>query len=220
MGKVKDKMTADLALRNYSDNTKDAYLRIAEAFVKYYRRPPQQLGEHEARTYLLNRREQVKPATVAVDLAAIKFLYEVTLDKPEVVARIPRPKVYKPLPDVLSGSEVVALLEAVESIKHRTLLTTAYGAGLRIYEACSLHQQDIDSKRMASHHPQRRAKSTDQGRRQDGAEQTGDPSHAPPRLRHSHARERRRYQARPGAARSQLDPFDPDLHPHQLHPRL
>lgn len=106
------------------------------------------MGEHEVRTYLLNRMERVKPATVAIDLAAIKFLYDVTLDKPQVVARIPWPKIPKPLPDVLSGSEVVELLEAVGSIKHRTILTTAYGAGLRISEACSLQVRDIDSKRM------------------------------------------------------------------------
>lgn len=148
MGKVKDKMTADLTLGNYSDNTKDAYLRIAAAFVSYYRRPPAQMGEHEVREYLLNRMGQVKPATVALDIAAITFLYAVTLNKPEVVARIPRPKVPKPLPDVLSGSEVVELLEAVESLRHRTILSVAYGAGLRINEVCSLLQRDIDSKRM------------------------------------------------------------------------
>lgn len=148
MGKIRNKMIADLELGNYSPNTKEAYVRIAAAFVRHFRRPPEQMGEHEVRTYLLNRMERVKPATVAIDLAAIKFLYEVTLDRPQVVARIPWPKIPKPLPDILSGSEVSSLLEAVESIKHRTILTTAYGAGLRISEACSLQVRDIDSQRM------------------------------------------------------------------------
>ena len=148
MGKTRDKMRADLELGNYSPKTKEAYVRLAAAFVRHFRRPPEQMGEHEVRAYLLNRMEQVSPATVATDLAAISFLYRVTLRRPQVVARIPWPKVQKPLPDVLSGSEVVALLEAVESLRHRAILSTAYGAGLRINEACSLFQQDIDSRRM------------------------------------------------------------------------
>jgi integrase/recombinase XerD len=148
MAKTRDRMTAQLELGNYSKNTRDAYLRIAKTFIKYYRRPAEELGEHEVRTYLLNRLEKVEPATVALDLAALKFLYEVVLDRPEVVARIPSPKVPKHLPDVLSGSEVIELLEAVASIKHRTILMCAYGAGLRISEACSLRPEDIDSQRM------------------------------------------------------------------------
>ncbi|MCP3956613.1 MAG: tyrosine-type recombinase/integrase [bacterium] len=141
-------MTADLELGNYSKHTRDAYLRIAKAFIKYYRRPADELGEQDVRAYLLNRLDVVQPATVAVDHAALKFLFDVTLNRPEVVARIPWPKVPKSLPDILSGSEVVALLEAVESLKHRTILTAAYGAGLRINEACSLGIDDVDSKRM------------------------------------------------------------------------
>ena len=148
MGKTQDRMIAQLRLGNYAEKTSDVYLRVVKAFIKHYMRPPEQLGEHEVRTYLLNRMEKVKPSTVAIDLAAIKFLYEVVLDRPEVVARIPWPKKSRPLPDILSGSEVILLLAAVESLKHRTILMCAYGAGLRIKEACSLHHEDIDSKRM------------------------------------------------------------------------
>jgi len=148
MGKTRDKMIADLRLGNYSDNTRESYLRIAKTFVRHFRRPAEQMGEGEVRAFLLKRLEIVQPATVVVELAALKFLYEVTLNRPDVVARIPYPKVRKPLPDILSGSEVIELLAAVESVKHRTVLMCAYGAGLRVKEACSLHHKDIDSKRM------------------------------------------------------------------------
>ncbi len=148
MGKTRDRMAADLELGNYSENTRDAYLRIARSFVRYFMRPAEEMGEHEVRTYLLNRRKNVKPGTVAIDLAALKFLFETTLNRPEVVARIPWPRVPKNVPDVLAGSEVILLLAAVDSLKHRTILMIAYGAGLRIQEACSLQIGDIDSKRM------------------------------------------------------------------------
>jgi len=81
-------------------------------------------------------------------VAAIKFLYKVTLRRPEVVAAIPWPKVPHGVPEILSGTEVTKLLDAIDSIKHCAVIMTAYGAGLRINEVCSLQVDDIDSQRM------------------------------------------------------------------------
>ncbi len=148
MGKTRERMAADLDLRNLSKRTKESYLKRVRAFVRYFMVPAERLGEAEVRTYLLARKEKVQPSTLGVDIAALRFLYEVTLERPNVVARIPWPKVRKSLPDILSGSEVIQVLAAVKSFKHRTILTTAYGAGFRIREACSLQPADIDSKRM------------------------------------------------------------------------
>ncbi len=148
MAEIRDRMAQDLALRNLAPSTCEAYLRIATAYVRHFMLDPRKMGEHEVRTYLLNRGLHVEPPTVAVDLAAIKFLYNVTLDRPEVVVRIPSPKIPKKLPDVLAGTEVIDLLAAVDSLKVRTILTVAYGAGLRVSEACALEHRDIDSKRM------------------------------------------------------------------------
>jgi len=148
MAEIRERMAQDLALRNLAPSTCGAYLRICKAFVRHFMIDPRQMGEHEVRTYLLNRRPHVEPATLAVDLAAIKFLYSVTLDRPEVVVRIPSPRVPKKLTDVLAGTEVVDLLAAVEPLTCRTVLTVAYGAGLRVSEACALQPRDIDSKRM------------------------------------------------------------------------
>ena len=49
---------------------------------------------------------------------------------------------------VLSADEVVRFLEAVPGLKSRTVLTTAYAAGLRASEAVRLKVGDIDSGRM------------------------------------------------------------------------
>ncbi len=61
---------------------------------------------------------------------------------------IPRRKVQKRLPEVLSRSEVDQLLEAVGNVKHRALLMTTYAAGLRVSEVVRLRVSDIDSARM------------------------------------------------------------------------
>ena len=54
---------------------------------------------------------------------------------------------------VLSGKEVEQVLDALGSLRHRAVLSVAYGAGLRISEACALRINDIDSKRMQLHVP-------------------------------------------------------------------
>ncbi len=85
--------------------------------------------------------------TVAV--AALRFLYTITLKKDWRIAHVlPVPKKPQTLPVVLSPSEVVTFLAAVADGKHRTILTTCYAAGLRISEAVRLSLPAIDSQRM------------------------------------------------------------------------
>ncbi len=150
MGKLRDRMIEDLQLRDCARKTCKEYVRCAGAFVAYHRRPPQEMGELEVRQFLmyLVGTKKAGPATRKMYVAGIKFLYEVTLRRPEVVAAIPWPKVAHAVPEVLSGTEVTRLLDAIESIKHRAVIMTAYGTGLRISEVCNLQVEDIDSKRM------------------------------------------------------------------------
>src|SRR6202011_6043021 len=51
-------------------------------------------------------------------------------------------------PIVLSPEEVLRFFSCVLSVKHRTILTICYAAGLRISEAISLKVSDVDSQRM------------------------------------------------------------------------
>ena len=53
----------------------------------------------------------------------------------------------KRLPVVLSGQEVARFFKAIPSLKHRTILMLAYGAGLRIGEAVRVRVSDIDRQR-------------------------------------------------------------------------
>jgi len=150
MGKLRDQMLEDLQLRDYARRTCKAYVDCARAFVAYHRKRPQEMGELEIRQFLMHlvEKEKVGPAGRKMYVAGIKFLYETTLRRPEVVASIPWPKVAHGMPEILSGSEVARLLDAVDSIKHRAVVMTAYGAGLRVSEVCSLQVDDIDSQRM------------------------------------------------------------------------
>jgi site-specific recombinase XerD len=149
MGQLRDKMKADLKLRRYRSATIYSYLGCVKRFAAHHRRSPVEMGESEVREFLLGLKTGA--ARQKMYVAAFKFPYGVTLDRPEVMARIPYPKVQTKLPDILDSSEVERLLDAVGMIKHRAILMTAYGAGLRISEACSLAKTDIDSLRGLIH---------------------------------------------------------------------
>lgn len=153
MGQLRDKMKADLKLRRYRHGTIKNYLGCAKKFVAFHRRPAEQMGEAEAHRFLLHLIEEQKigPAGHKMYVAALRFLYGVTLGRPQVAARLPWPRVPSKLPDILDGSEVERLLQAIDSLRYLAIVMVAYGAGLRISEACTLCIQDIDSKRGLIH---------------------------------------------------------------------
>jgi len=92
---------------------------------------------------------QLSPGSIATAVGALRFFYTVTLKKNwKVEEVIPAPKIPNTLPVILSPEEVMRFLESMKNVKHRTVLTTCYAAGLRISEAIHLKPVDIDSKRM------------------------------------------------------------------------
>lgn len=64
---------------------------------------------------------------------------------------LPMPKRQRPLPDVLSLTEVQRLLDSACNLYHRAMLMTLYSTGIRRAEMCRLKVSDIDSERMIVH---------------------------------------------------------------------
>ena len=153
MGKLRDRMREDLILKAYSPHTQEGYLRCAQQFAKHHMRPPEEMGEREIRDFLFHLAQERKVSAFTQDqyVNALKFLYSVTLKRPEVVKDIPHPKRPKVLPVILSPEEVLSFFERVRSVKYKAIIATAYAAGLRISEACALRITDIDSQRMRIH---------------------------------------------------------------------
>jgi site-specific recombinase XerD len=146
-------MKGDLLLKGYSPHTQSAYLRCARHFASHYMRSPEEMGEQEIRGFLLHliRDRNASPATLHMYVNALKFLYNITLKRPEAVKEIPHPKRPKTLPVILSQEEVLRVFAAIRSVKHKAIIATAYAAGLRISEVCGLRIADIDSQRMRIH---------------------------------------------------------------------
>ncbi len=153
MGALRDRMEMDMKLRDYRPATQSQYLHCVRQLTKHYGRSPDELGEEEVRSYLLYLRQErdLRPSTVGIYTAALKFFYGITLRREEMVLSLGSAKMRSKPPVVLSGTEVATLLGAIRSLKQRTVVATLYGAGLRIGEACKLCVQDIDSRRMLIH---------------------------------------------------------------------
>ena len=150
MGLIREKNLQNLRALGYSDRTIYHYDMYAVRFVKHFMVSPDQLGRQEIVEYLAHQREVVgvSPELQKMMLAAIGFLYAVTLKQPEKVERIPWPRVVRRLPEILSAAEVERLFEAIDSVIVRTAAMVAYGGGLRVREVVELRPVDIDSDRM------------------------------------------------------------------------
>ncbi|MBN2348419.1 MAG: tyrosine-type recombinase/integrase [Bacteroidales bacterium] len=67
------------------------------------------------------------------------------------IEKLERPRKERRLPVVLSQEEIKSIFEEVHNIKHKTLLSLIYSAGLRISEVINLQIKDIDTHRKIIH---------------------------------------------------------------------
>ncbi len=150
MTPLRRRMIEDMRVRNLAANTQRAYLQQVNAFAQHFGRSPEVLGPEEIRAWQVHLVEVQRHSrsTLVVATAALRFLYTITLKRDWAVDEIPLSKVPPKLPVILSQDEVTRFLEAIRSVKHRTVLMAAYAAGLRISEATRLKVGDIDSQRM------------------------------------------------------------------------
>ncbi len=146
---LRQRMIEDMTLRGFQDKTQRGYIRIVSAFAEFLGRSPETATPEDVRAYQihLSQKGLPTPATNA-RIAALRFLFTMTLDRPDLSRRLVRVFQPRKLPSVLSPDEVGALLAATTCLKHRAMLSVAYGAGLRVGEVAALKVGHIDSQRM------------------------------------------------------------------------
>jgi integrase/recombinase XerD len=149
MTPLRKRMTQDLRIRNYAAATIKLYIDLVARFARFFGQSPEHLGPEAIRTYQVHLVDERKVSWTILNqtVCALRFLYRVTLGKDWAIQHIPYAKPEKKLPVVLSRKEVARLLRAVANRKHRTMLMTAYGCGLRRLEVVNLRVDDIDSSR-------------------------------------------------------------------------
>jgi integrase/recombinase XerD len=149
MGALREKMIAEMRLRNFASRTQKSYLAVMVGLAKHYRQFPDQLTQEQIRMYLLHLQERgLSSSSQNVAISGLRFFYQQVLGwNQEQLFLPPRKRTWR-LPEVLSPREVERLVAAAVKLRDRCLLMTAYSAGLRVEELIHLKLSDIDVERM------------------------------------------------------------------------
>lgn len=146
---LRQRMMEDMTLRKFTLKTQSDYIRSVVNFTRFLGRSPDTAEADDLRRYQLRLVEQgVSSFSMNGIISALRFFFEFTVDRPQVMKRMFRIHQPRKIPEILSPEEVSRLLRGAVSLKFRTALAVAYGAGLRASEVVHLKVSDIDSERM------------------------------------------------------------------------
>jgi integrase/recombinase XerD len=147
---IRQRMIEDMRLRKLNGKTQIAYVRAVRRLAGFLRRSPDTATGEDLRRFQLHMVDQgTSSMTINATISGLRFFFEITLDRGELMAMMSPVREPRKLPVVLSREEVARLIAAARNPKHRAALSVAYGAGLRVSEVVSLKVGDIDSERMA-----------------------------------------------------------------------
>jgi site-specific recombinase XerD len=142
-------MLDDMRMRKFGEKTQLDYVRAVRNFTKYLGRSPDTASVEDLRNYQLHLVDHgISPASLNSAISGLKFFFNITLDRPEAMAKMQPVHLPRKLPVILSPDEVKRLIAAAGNLKHQTALAVAYGTGLRVNEVVTLKVGDIDSQRM------------------------------------------------------------------------
>lgn len=146
-----DRFLQLLQLKAYSHNTIRTYRNeLIQYFLHLADKSAKVVSVDGVKAYMhqLLTTGMLSEHTAHSRLNALKFYYEQVLGREKFFLEIPRPRKPQQLPKVLSERELERMFTAVQNLKHKALLFTAYSAGLRVSEVVNLRLNDIDSGRM------------------------------------------------------------------------
>jgi integrase/recombinase XerD len=146
---LRQRMLDDMRMRKLEPKTQEAYVRAVRKLAAYLKVSPETASVEDLRNFQLHLVDAgTSPITLNATLTGLKFFFDITLGRAELMARMQPVKVPHTLPVVLSPEEVSRLIAAAGNVKHQAALSVAYGAGLRVSEVVGLKVTDVDGQRM------------------------------------------------------------------------
>lgn len=149
MTALRERTIQTLKLGNYSQRTIDTYIGWLVRLAQHYRCSPAELTAEQTQAFLLHLIQDKKLgwSTVNQALASFRFLYEKVLLRSQMQLCVPARRKVTHRACVYSTGQVNSIFKTTQNPKHRALLMTIYGAGLRVGEAVVLRPEHIESKR-------------------------------------------------------------------------
>lgn len=146
---LRRRMIEDMSIRKLAPKTQHDYVQRVKDFAAFLGHSPDTAQLEDVRRFRLHLTSNgAGTAKINSTVSALRFFFNVTLDRPDLAKHLAF--IYEPrrVPVVLSPEEVARFLEAAPGVKYKAALSVAYGAGLRVSEVVSLKVSDIDSERM------------------------------------------------------------------------
>ena len=83
MTSLRRRMIEDMQVRNLSSQTQATYVQQVSLFARHFNKSPEVLGPEEIRSYqvYLTNEKKLAPSSIITAVAALRFLYKVTLPK-------------------------------------------------------------------------------------------------------------------------------------------
>jgi len=139
------RMIEDMNARKLDVGTQKGHIRACKRFAAFLMRSPATATVEDLRLFQVHLAESgVSISTRNAIMTGVKFLFRVTLRRPDLVAEIYHIREPKRVPQVLSPDEAKTLLAAARSLKARVMLSLGYGCGLRAGEVVRLKVKHID----------------------------------------------------------------------------
>lgn len=142
-----EKFEKSLRFKNYSERTIQMYLHYSNKFLIEFDKDIYHISQKEAINYLMNKKyTSISQQNQIIN--SVKLLYKYVVGSKIGILDIERPRKEKRLPQIISQQELLESISKIENIKHKAIISLAYGTGMRVSEICNLKIEDIDSKRM------------------------------------------------------------------------
>jgi len=123
---LRARMIEDMSVRGFSEKTRNDYIRNVRAFAAFIGRSPDTATAEDLRRFQHHQAQTgVRPPSINSTVAALRFFFTVTLDRPDLARRLTVVREPRRLPAVLSVAEVTLLLQAAPGAKYKAAFATA-----------------------------------------------------------------------------------------------
>lgn len=140
-----------LEVKRYSKNTQKTYIQAISQFLEYFSKTdPSKINNEDIFRYIEHKIKdnKISFSTQKGIVGAIKLFYKYVYNRNIKIDYIYPDRQELKLPKVLAIEDIKKILNSIQNLKHKTLISTIYSCGMRISEALNIKISDIDSKRM------------------------------------------------------------------------
>jgi integrase/recombinase XerD len=143
---LRQRMIEDMNARKLGPHSQRSHVSSCKRFAAFVKRSPDTATPDDVRRFQLHLAETgMSICNRNRIMTGVKFLFRVTLRRPDLAAEIYHLREPQKIPQVMSPDETKRLLAVAQTLKVRMLLSLGYGCGLRAGEVVRLKVKHVDS---------------------------------------------------------------------------